>query len=159
MPSLCGVGRDFVSSVRVSAIDTRKRKQLFSKKYSFEGAASLLVLVAVSVASGLPWRPTYLAFRTPIRVAWIQLDKRNFATVPKETARANGHTRRYVRASRNCRVNGAGAAVRDKVVGTTVSVTSGNHSGIAGAQEIRHLFTNTAAIVQSVRAQFVSAAA
>ena len=159
MPSLGGVGRDFVSGVRVSAIDTRKRKQLFNKKYSFEGAASLHVLVAVSEASGLPWRPTYLAFRTPIRVAWIQLDKRNFATVLRETARANGHTRRYVCASRNCSVSAARATVRDKVVGTPVSAPSGNNSGIAGAHEIRHIFTNTAAIAQSVRANFVSAAA
>ena len=64
-----------------------------------------------------------------------------------------------MRASRNCKVNGAGAAVRINTVGTTASATSGNNRGIVGARAIRNIFTNTAASAQSVRAKFVSTAA
>jgi hypothetical protein len=154
MPSLGGVGRDFVSGRRVSAFDTRRKTS--------EG----VVVVEVIEASGLLWTPTDLAYRTPI--GWATL-KRNFVTVT-ETARANGRTlsvlrsvfqkcRSNVRISRNCRVNSAGATVRNNTVGTTASATSGNNIGITGAREVRDISTNTTASVQFVRAKLVGTAA
>jgi hypothetical protein len=61
--------------------------------------------------------------------------------------------------SRNCRFNGAGAAVRNNTVGTTASVTSSNSRGIAGAHDVRNIIATAAASAQSVRAKFVSTTA
>ena len=119
VPSLGGVGRDFVSSARVSAFGTRK-------SYGFsEGPGVHVNNIAYNAAN----------LSENVAVKWSE------------------------RASRNCRVNGAGAAVRINTVGTTASATSGNKRGIAGARAIRNNFTNAAANAQCVRAKFVSTAA
>ena len=59
MPSLGGVGRDFVSDRRVSAFDTRRKTS--------EGVVEVKVIEVVEVieASSLLWTPTELAYRTP----------------------------------------------------------------------------------------------
>ena len=60
MPSLGGVGRDFVSGRRVSAFDTRR------KTNECVVEVEVIDVIEVIEASGLLWTPTNLAYRTPI---------------------------------------------------------------------------------------------